>query len=110
MAIFKTYTQGQKMAFAFGCFIAFIQVMANASMSLIVWFGAKLVIENQLTAGDLGTYVIMSLQIGFALSRSVSLYSSIMKALGAGERIFKLIDRFSNIPSYGSDQTMRSTP
>ena len=108
-AIFKTYTQGQKMAFSFGCFIAFIQVMANASMSLIVWFGAKLVIDGQLTAGDLGTYVIFCLQIGVALSRCVSLYSSIMKALGAGERSFKLIDRCSNIAPYGGDKAMVST-
>eukprot|EP01084_Bolivina_argentea_P162521 282823_1 len=108
-AIFKTYTQGRKMAFAFGCFIAFVQVMANASMSLIVWFGAKQVIDGKLTAGDLGTYVIMSLQIGFALSRAVSLYSSIMKALGAGERTFKLIDRYANIAAYGGDNKMRST-
>ena len=108
-AIFKTYTQGQKMAFAFGCFIAFIQIMANASMSLIVWFGAKQVIDGHLTAGDLGTYVIMTIQIGFSVSRSVSLYSSIMKALGAGERTFKLIDRYSQIAAYGGDKPMRST-
>merc|ERR1712228_1128524 len=83
--------------------------MANASMSLIVWFGAKQVIDGQLTAGDLGTYVIMSIQIGFSLSRSVSLYSSIMKALGAGERSFKLIDRYSHIAPYGGDKSMIST-
>ena len=53
--------------------------------------------------GDLATYVLLTFQIGFSFGTFISLYSTIMKALGASERVFQLIDRQSAIPSQGGD-------
>ena len=100
-AIHSTYIQGKIMALAFGGFSGFIGVMANLAVGLVLWYGSHLVINSHMSTGELGTYLMVTLNIGFSMGRFVALYSSLMKALGAGERTFSLIDRISNILPYG---------
>lgn len=108
-AIYRTYEQGMKMTKLSAAFSAANNMMTSASMTLVVWYGMKQVIDGELSAGDLGTYVMMAMNIGGALSQSVGLYNQIMKALGAGERTFKLIDRQSAIPPFGGKEKISST-
>merc|ERR1712154_696502 len=62
------------------------------------------VIEGNMNPGDLATYVLLTIQIGVSFGRFISLYSTIMKALGASERVFQLIDRESAIPDSCGDK------
>jgi len=102
-AIHLTYKQGVKMAFANGIWMAFFSIMANVGIGAVVWYGASQVIDGHMNPGDLATYVLLTIQIGFSFGSFISLYSTIMKALGASERVFQLIDRESAIPSSGGD-------
>jgi len=77
--------------------------MANVGIGAVVWYGANQVIKGHMNPGDLATYVLLTIQIGFSFGSFISLYSTIMKALGASERVFQLIDRKSMIPSQGGD-------
>ena len=102
-AILLTYKQGVKMAFATGIWMGFFSIMANVGIGAVVWYGATQVINGNMNPGDLATYVLLTIQIGFSFGQFISLYSTIMKALGASERVFQLIDRESAIPIQGGD-------
>merc|ERR1719229_1924328 len=102
-AIHLTYKQGVKMALATGIWMGFFSIMANVGVGAVVWYGATQVIEGHMNPGDLATYVLLTIQIGFSFGQFISLYSTIMKALGASERVFQLIDRQSAIPIRGGD-------
>jgi len=101
VAILATYKQGVKMALATGAFMAFFSILANVGIGAVVWYGASQVMNGHMNPGDLATYVLLTIQIGFSFGAFVNLYSTVMKALGASERVFQLIDRESAIPSEG---------
>merc|ERR1719229_79838 len=102
-AIDLTYQQGVKMARATGIWMGFFSIMANVGIGAVVWYGATQVIQGKINPGDLATYVLLTIQIGFSFGNFINLYSTIMKALGASERVFQLIDRQSAIPIRGGD-------
>ena len=100
-AIDLTYKQGVKMAMANGLWMGIFNIIANAGIGCVLWYGSTKVLNGKMNPGELSTYIILTIQIGFSFGSFISLYSTIMKALGASERVFQLIDRKSEIPSGG---------
>ena len=70
-----TYLQGVKMALATGAWMGFFSIMANVGVGAVVWYGATQVIEGHMNPGDLATYVLLTIQIGFSFGNFISLYS-----------------------------------
>lgn len=89
----KTYKQGIKMALANAGFRFFFIVASKGSITIVLFYGSILVMKGEMNAGSLLTYVILTISMGFRFSSLLDLYTSIMKALGATERVFELIDR-----------------
>lgn len=55
-------------------------------------FGAHLVTTNQLTSGDFISFVIYQLTLATCLEGLTSVYTGLMSAAGASERIFEYLD------------------
>jgi len=69
----------------------------------VLWFGGRLVLDKELTPGNLTSFMIYKVTVGFAFGALTSLYGDFMKAVGAGDRIFQLLDRQPEIRFSGGD-------
>ena len=58
-----------------------------------------MVIDQQLSLGELTSFLLYSVYVAFALSGIANTYSDVMRGLGAAERIFELSDRNPDILS-----------
>jgi ATP-binding cassette subfamily B protein len=74
-----------------------------AAAALVFWYGGRLVAQGELTAGELTSFLVYTLFVGFSLGALADLWADFMKALGAAERVFELLDRAPQIPLSGGD-------
>jgi len=54
-----------------------------------------------MSAGDLTSFLVYTLLVGFSLGALADLWADFMRALGAAERVFELIDRVPAMPTSG---------
>ncbi len=76
-----------------------VHVAANGAVLLVLGYGGKLVLQNELTAGDLTGFLMYSLLMAGNLSSLSSTYAEMVKSFAAAGRTFDLIDRVPQIPS-----------
>lgn len=93
-----TLKLGMKQALAYGLFGGGIGGVATLSFVAIVWYGGTLVISGEITSGVLTSFLLYSLTIGGALAGLAGLFGDLMKAVGANDRVFQLLDRVPDVP------------
>jgi ATP-binding cassette subfamily B protein len=71
------------------------------AVALVLWYGGRLVLSDAMTVGDLTSFVLYTLIVAFSLGALGTLWADFMRAAGAGERVFELIDRQASIPTAG---------
>jgi ABC-type bacteriocin/lantibiotic exporter with double-glycine peptidase domain len=59
----KSFRIGVKLAYAGGGFMVFIGLLSAAALSLILWYGGKLVHDKKLTTGILASFLMYTLQV-----------------------------------------------
>lgn len=74
-----------------------IGLLAFASITITLWFGAYEVIQGWLTAGDLVAYLIYTMMVATPIASLAGLYASFQGAIGATERLFDLLDEMPDI-------------
>jgi len=72
-----------------------------ASAALVFWYGGSLVARGQLSVGDLTSFLVYTLLVGFSLGAVADLWADFLRALGAAERVFELLDREPVMPTRG---------
>jgi ATP-binding cassette subfamily B protein len=72
-----------------------------AAAAVVLWYGGRLVLDGRLTVGGLTSFLIYSLLVAFALGAIADLWAEFMRASGAAERVFELLDRQPAIPATG---------
>lgn len=87
-----------KKAVASSVFMGIITFAAYGAIAIVLWYGGRLVIAQRMSLGDLTSFLLYTMIVAFALAALGSLWTDLMRATGATERIFELIDRKSNIP------------
>jgi len=97
--IMRSYKYGVKKSWAYGIFIGAIGLGAYLAVALVLWYGGRLVLEGskELSAASLVGYLIYTLYLAVALGGLSGLYSQLMTAVGASDRMFALIDRKPDI-------------
>jgi len=88
----KVYKTGRKKNFFYGIMLLITTIFANVLILIILYFGGKLVIDDELTIGDLTSFVLytITLTIGFA---SISgILNQTISAIGICEHIFEIMD------------------
>ncbi len=74
-------------------FSASTSFFGYATIGVILWYGAQLVMNKEMSAGELTAFLLYTLMVAVALGALSSLWSDFMKAIGSAERVFELIDR-----------------
>jgi len=102
--ITTSYKKGAKKAFAYGIFAGGIGFFAGFAILVVVYYGATLVIHDDLETGDLTAFVLYTLYIAIDMGVISGLYTEFMNALGASERIFNILDTKPTIPYKGGQK------
>ncbi|GBG24926.1 ABC transporter ATP-binding protein [Hondaea fermentalgiana] len=93
------YRRACEVGLASAWFDGSVHLAANFSLVAVLTFGGSQVMSGQLTAGALTSFLMYSLYVGFNITNLSSVYSDLMRGVGASSRIFGIIDRVPQMPS-----------
>ena len=82
-----------KEAYAGGIFHSGLGFVGNCAIVTLLTYGGHLVSLGQLTVGDLTSLLMYTAYLGGGVMLMTSFFTSLMKGVGAGARVFGLLDR-----------------
>lgn len=74
-------------------FTALVSSIGFMAIVFIVWYGGRLVIQNEMSIGTLTSYILYVMTVAFSVGFLGSLYTDFMSAFGAGHRVFELMEK-----------------
>lgn len=80
-----------------GLFFAFIISILFGAIFFILWRGALMVESGSMESGDLFSFIIYTTILGGAIASFGNLYTQIVGAIGATERILEILEKDSEI-------------
>jgi subfamily B ATP-binding cassette protein MsbA len=86
------FAAGVKRSMASGGFFAFITFTIFSGVGLVLWYGARLVIWGEMTAGEMMAFLIYTFYIAMAVGGMAEIYGQFQQARGASRRVFELLD------------------
>lgn len=69
-----------------------IEFVAAIGITMIIWYGGREVINNNLTAGSLIAFLTYAVNLSNPIKRLSRVYGNIQKAMAAAERVFDVLD------------------
>ena len=78
-------------------FMPIVQFVVLATVSLVLWFGGRLVLAGEMTGGDMISFLLYTFTVAGAIGTFSGLYSQLREALGSTRRIFEMLDEVSDI-------------
>jgi len=88
-AIIEKALHGAK---ARGFFASFIILALFGSIVGVIWYGARLVNQDEMSFGNLIQFVLYSVFVGASIGGIAEMYAQIQKAIGAAERVLEIMD------------------
>ncbi|RKP26234.1 P-loop containing nucleoside triphosphate hydrolase protein [Syncephalis pseudoplumigaleata] len=73
----------------------------NLTVLAVLALGGSMVSQGQISVGELASFLMYTAYVGTSTMGVTSFYSELMKGLGAGSRLFELLDREPAIPKTG---------
>ncbi|KAJ3771900.1 P-loop containing nucleoside triphosphate hydrolase protein [Lentinula raphanica] len=89
----------RKEAIASGIFFGSTGWSGNVTILALLGYGGSLVSQGEITVGDLTSLLLYTVYVGSGLQMLTSFFSSIMRGIGAGNRVFELLGREPAIPT-----------
>ena len=75
-----------------GAFISFIIFVLFGGIVAVMWYGATLVSEGDMSVGDLLSFVLYTTFIGGSIAGLGDIYGQLQRAIGASERVLEIIN------------------
>lgn len=98
-AVRQVFNVGKKEAFTNATFFSSTNVLGDFSFLLVLAYGSHLVLQGNLTIGDLTAFMLYTEYTGSAVFGLSTFYSELMKGAGAATRLFELLDYKPTIKS-----------
>ncbi len=108
-AVDHSYRLAARRALAIGVFGGVASFVGYAAIALVIWYGGRLVSSAELTVGELTAFLLYTGLVAMSLTSLASLYGDFMRASGASERIFELLDHHARL-EMGGGITPAETP
>ena len=83
-------------------FVPLVTFVALGTLAVVLWVGGRLVLNGDLTPGQLVSFLLYTLIVAGAIGSFTGLYSELQEALGASQRIFELLDEPVEMPRPGA--------
>jgi ABC-type multidrug transport system fused ATPase/permease subunit len=74
-----------------GAFVSFMIFSVFGAMAFVIWYGAHMIQNGQLTIGSLTTFLIFSIFVGGTFAGFADMFSQLQKTLGATESIREIL-------------------
>jgi ATP-binding cassette subfamily B protein len=97
-AVWASFELARKRVVTNATFMSVASFAAYGALALVLWYGGRLVARDQMTLGSLMAFLVYTLMVAFSLGGLSDLWAEFMKAAGASERVFELLDRKPEIP------------
>lgn len=94
-----SYGLGRRLAVAYGSFTAFMSVVAGGAIIGILYYGSVLVLDGDMSVGDLTSFILYTISVGGGVAGLAGLFADFSRAIGASDRVFELLDREPAIDS-----------
>ncbi len=75
-----------------GIFFGVLTFTTFSGIAFVLWQGGRLVLEDQLTAGELVQFLLYTIYIAAAIGALASFFSAYQEAVGAAERVFEILE------------------
>jgi subfamily B ATP-binding cassette protein MsbA len=75
-----------------GVFFGMLTLSTFAGITFVLWQGGLLVLEGQLTAGSLVSFLLYTITIAASIGALASSFSAYQEAVGASERVFEILE------------------
>ena len=82
-------------------FLGGTAIAGYGAVAAVLWYGGRLVVANALSVGALTSFLIYTMMVAFSFSALAELWGDFMRASGASDRVFELLDRAPAIPDGG---------
>jgi subfamily B ATP-binding cassette protein MsbA len=73
-------------------FIPLISFLGFGALTFLLWYGGRQVIAGTLTPGELVAFLFYMMMVAGPLGEFAGLYARVREALGAGRRLFEILD------------------
>ena len=91
-AVGASYELARQRAWIGGLFAGFIGVVGYGAIAAVLWYGGTLLIDGQLSFGQLTSFLLYTFTVAFSIGALGGLWSDFARAAGASQRVFELID------------------
>ncbi|AEI62554.1 ABC transporter ATP-binding protein [Corallococcus macrosporus] len=105
VAVERSFTLAKKRALQSSIFMGVASIAGYGSIAAVLWFGGRLVVDGGLSVGELTSFLIYTMLVAFSFSGIAELWADFMRASGAAERVFELLDRAPAIGAGGEQLT-----
>ena len=102
----RAYTGANLRAiFAYAVFFPFVEIISAAALGLMVWYGARGVIENHITLGVLVAFPVYLNMLFRPVRMLADKFNTLQMGMVAADRVFKLMDDDTYVEKSGTFKT-----
>jgi ABC transporter fused permease/ATP-binding protein len=102
-AIWRSFGVAKKRAKNAAAFTGFTFFAGYGSIALVLWYGGRLIVADQMSVGELTSYLLYTATVALSVSSLGDLWADLMRSAGAATHIFELLDREPRLPVSGGE-------
>lgn len=92
-AVWQAFSHARSVGIASAILDGTVHMAANFAIIAVLWHGGNLVLEGGLSAGQLTSFLMYSLYVGFNAGNLSTVYTEFMKGVGASAKVFDILER-----------------
>jgi len=90
-------------------FVSFIIFVLFGTISVVVWFGAQMLINDQISTEEFTRFILFSIFVGASMSAFPEITSQLQKTAGATERIREILNEETESEAHSGSETTASS-
>jgi subfamily B ATP-binding cassette protein MsbA len=91
-----------------GAFFGIVTFASFGGIVIVLWQGGIMVLQDQLTAGQLVSFLLYTIFIAASVGGLASFFSSYQESSGAAERVFEILEAPASIADPSNPKQLRS--
>ncbi len=95
----RSFDLARQVAYVSSMFGGLAAFAGYGAIAGVLWYGGILLANGRMSMGELTSFLLYTMTLGFAMATLAGLWRDFMRAVGASERIFELIERAPEVTS-----------
>lgn len=106
-AVERSYEVARTRIINIAYFSSGASLFAFGAIAAVMWYGGRIVVGGDMSVGELMSYILYTGIVAIAFGTLADLWTQFMRATGAAERLFDIIDRAPHIENRGGERLAR---